>query len=84
MNEKGFQVLSAGLDDHFGGSAGLFYMFKPQGGTGATTAQSGDSFDVATGTVGANKTFRDTDGGTYQLDNLANFSEGPLSDSIDN
>ena len=84
MNEKGFQVISAGLDDHFGGSPGLFYMFKPQGGTGATTAQSGDSFDVATGTVGANKGFRDTDASTFQLDNVANFAEGPFIDSLDN
>ena len=84
MNEKGFQIISAGLDDHFGGSAGLTYMFKPQGGTGATSAQSGDSFNVATGEVGTNKGFRDSDSSTYQLDNLANFSEGPLSNSLDN
>jgi prepilin-type N-terminal cleavage/methylation domain-containing protein len=84
MNEKGFQVISAGLDDHFGGSAGLFYMFKPQGGTGATTSASGDSFNVANGVVGANKGFRDTDSGSYQLDNVTNFSEGILGDSLDN
>jgi hypothetical protein len=34
--------------------------------------------------VGANKGFRDTDAGTYQLDNLANFAEGPFIDSLDN
>jgi prepilin-type N-terminal cleavage/methylation domain-containing protein len=83
MNEKSFQLLSAGLDDHYGGSPNLFYMYKPQGANSSSTYNSGDSLD-ASGTVGTNTGFRDSDGSMYQYDNVANFSDGPLIDSVSN
>lgn len=83
MNDKSFQVISAGLDDHFGGTANTLFMFKPQGGTGANTSNSGDSFNPVSGAHATYTGFRDADSTSYQLDNVTNFSEGILGDSLD-
>ncbi|MCC6511663.1 MAG: hypothetical protein IT423_21365 [Pirellulaceae bacterium] len=89
MNEKTFQVVSAGLDDNYGGQDGLFYMFKPSNGEAAGSANSGDSLDlVATIGTGTHPTPQFTrfmnSAGTSQLDNVTNFSEGTLDDSLSN
>lgn len=89
VNEKTFQVVSAGLDDHYGGQEGLFYMFKPTGGESTGSANSGDSLDlVASISSGTHPTPQFTrfnnSQGTSQADNVANFSEGTLEDSLSN
>ncbi len=86
MNEKTFQIVSAGLDDSYGGEMGLFYMFKdlpmvnrPATPTAATvsTVESGPHAPEFTRFLGAN-------GSTSQLDNVTNFSQGTLEDSLSN
>ncbi len=85
MNEKTFQIVSAGLDDHFGGESGLFYVYKPASATTSGTGpQSGDSINLATNAVGTYTRFKDSTGGTYQDDNVANFADGILADSLEN
>lgn len=89
VNEKTFQVVSAGLDDNFGGEEGLFYMFKPTGGESTGSANSGDSLDltasISSGTHPAPKFTRfNNSQGTGQADNVTNFSEGTLEDSLSN
>ncbi|MEO8272392.1 MAG: hypothetical protein ABI557_21970 [Aureliella sp.] len=89
MNEKTFQVVSAGLDDNYGGESGLFYMFKPANGESAGTGNSGDSLDlVATIIAGTHPDPKYTRflsaTGTSQADNVTNFSEGTLEDSLTN
>lgn len=89
MNEKTFQVIAAGLDDNFGGQDGLFYMFKPSSGEAAGSANSGDSLDlVATISSGTHPTPQYTRfmnaNGTAQSDNVTNFSDGTLEDSLSN
>ena len=72
-NDKSFQIISAGLDDDFGGGA-VFFRFPsgtPLDATLAPTAQpTGANYSVG----GLNQ--------ITQLDNVTNFSEGALSDSL--
>lgn len=89
VNEKTFQVVSAGLDDNYGGQDGLFYMFKPAGGESTGSANSGDSLDltasISSGTHPAPQFTRfNNSQGTAQADNVTNFSEGTLEDSLSN
>ncbi|MCA9132695.1 MAG: type II secretion system protein [Planctomycetales bacterium] len=89
VNEKTFQLISAGLDDHFGGETGLFYVYKPAGADSGTDAQSGDSLDLTASISGthplpAYTRFRNRAGGLEQGDNVANFTEGTLDDSLEN
>lgn len=89
MNEKTFQIVSAGLDDNYGGESGLFYMFKPSNGESAGSANSGDSLaltaPISSGTHPAPDFTRFLNStGTSQLDNVTNFSEGKLEDSLTN
>lgn len=90
MNEKTFQIVSAGLDDNYGGKVGLFYMYRPANGESAgVTANSGDSLALTAAiSSGTHPTPQYTrflnDTGTAQLDNVTNFSEGTLEDSLSN
>ncbi|MEZ6151528.1 MAG: type II secretion system protein [Pirellulaceae bacterium] len=89
MNEKTFQIVSAGLDDNYGGETGLFYMFKPSNGESAGSANSGDSLaltaPISSGTHPTPDFTRFLNSsGTSQLDNVTNFSEGKLEDSLSN
>lgn len=89
VNEKTFQIVSAGLDDNYGGQQGLFYMFKPSGGESTGTANSGDSLDlvanISSGTHPMPQYTRfNNAAGTAQADNVTNFSEGTLEDSLSN
>lgn len=86
MNDKTFQLISAGLDDHFGGEPGFFYAYKPldSSTSSGTGPASGDSIDLANSSVGTYTRFKDASGGTYQDDNVANFAEGTFADSLDN
>ncbi|MBX3422559.1 MAG: type II secretion system protein [Pirellulaceae bacterium] len=74
MNDKTFQIISAGLDDHFGGSKlGTQLFFFPSGKRINVT----DSEDI-----GGNYQESDSTGPSPQLDNVTNFSDGPLEDSL--
>jgi prepilin-type N-terminal cleavage/methylation domain-containing protein len=97
MNENTFQIISAGLDDNYGGEPprpsigkpGLFYMFKPSNGESAGSANSGDSLEltapISSGTHPTPEFTRFLNStGTSQLDNVTNFSEGKLEDSLSN
>lgn len=89
VNDKTFQVVSAGLDDNYGGQEGLFYMFKPSGGESTGNANSGDSLDlvasISSGTHPTPTYTRFNNAlGTSQADNVTNFSNGTLEDSLSN
>ena len=85
MNEKTFQVISAGLDDDYGGESGLFYMFKDASSESTGNANSGDSLNLALPTAAPDFTrFLGANGSTSQLDNVTNFSQGTLEDSLSN
>ena len=91
MNPKSFQLISAGLDDHFGGGSGIFYIYKPVGSDSGTDANSGESLTltaaIASGTHPASPTYSRFTGPSdslEQLDNVANFADGILGDSLDN
>jgi prepilin-type N-terminal cleavage/methylation domain-containing protein len=77
MNDKSFQIISAGLDDDFGGSSTLFFRFK-----------SGTPLDIALapGAQPAGANYAEEAGSTAgqisQLDNVTNFSEGTLADAL--
>ncbi len=86
MNEDGFQIQSAGLDDSYGG-----IPFVPGSGGGPVFFRfpSGDSIDFgrlpgAMPAVGDLTAYANTSGVSTQLDNATNFSEGVLGDSLDN
>lgn len=71
MNERSFQIVSAGLDDSYGGQVGFYYIFP-----------TGESLG-ADGTVGAFSQYRNSPGlPSTQLDNATNFSEGILGNSL--
>lgn len=82
MNEDSFQVLTAGLDDQYGGI--------PWDGTGNGPVffsfPSGNSinFGPSTPTVGDFSAYSDGTGIKTQLDNATNFSEGILGNSLPN
>lgn len=87
VNEKTFQLISAGLDDHYGGVAGYFFVYKPVGSndSGGSGPASGDSIGLAdTPAVGKYTRFKDAAGGTEQEDNVANFADGIFADSLEN
>lgn len=91
VNDKSFQLISAGLDDHYGGTSGLFYMYAPIGASSGTSARSGESLDLVAAIPAAqshpNATYtRFTGAGENlnQADNVANFAEGLLEDSLEN
>jgi len=80
VNDKSFQIVSAGLDDDYGGVFSLdftdqtpvFFTFP----TGAT-------LDIVTGSSGGKGYINPTSGGlSSQLDNVTNFSEGTLESSL--
>lgn len=71
MNERSFQIISAGLDDSYGGLLGYYYIFP-----------SGQSLD-ATGAVGEFSNYIiQAQIPSTQLDNAANFSDGILGNSL--
>jgi prepilin-type N-terminal cleavage/methylation domain-containing protein len=86
VQPKGFQLLSAGLDDNFGG-----IPFDPSSGGGPVFYRfpSGESIDfagypTAAPVVGNFTRFQDATGVSLQEDNTASFAEGPLGESLAN
>jgi prepilin-type N-terminal cleavage/methylation domain-containing protein len=78
LNDKSFQIVSAGLDDVFGGVVyPQFYTFP-----------SGKLIDISQGDNAVNMPLASgyqnpsSPGPSPQLDNVTNFSEGPLEDSL--
>ncbi|RMF43382.1 MAG: type II secretion system protein [Planctomycetota bacterium] len=85
MEEDSFQLISAGLDDLFGGI--------PYSGTGGGPVfyayPSGTSIDFGptpgnAPNVGQFGSYQDGSGASAQLDNVANFSEGTFGDALPN
>jgi prepilin-type N-terminal cleavage/methylation domain-containing protein len=79
MNEKSFQIVSAGLDDDYGGiwpllhsdETPVFFAFP-----------KGETVDIVTN-ARVGKGYLNPDGGpSAQLDNVTNFSEGTLESSL--
>jgi prepilin-type N-terminal cleavage/methylation domain-containing protein len=79
VNDRSFQIISAGLDDSYGGVAALrpndtpvFFMFP-----------TGESLDIGTGNVGDLTQYKDLTGlPSTQLDNATNFSDGILGNAL--
>ncbi len=85
INEKTFQIVSAGLDDSYGGEMGLFYLFKDASSESTGNSNSGDSLDLLNPTAAPKYTrFLGANASTSQLDNVTNFSQGTLEDSLSN
>ena len=92
LEEKSFQLISAGLDDNYGGVSGQFFMYRPAGSeNGGVDAKSGDSLDLV-GAIASTAThptpsyvgFRGPNNTFEQLDNVANFADGTFENSLDN
>ncbi len=80
VNDRTYQIIAAGLDDNYGGIAGgnppTFFCYP-----------NGSSLNIAVNAAAqaANTRYMETLGvASTQLDNVANFSEGVLSDSLAN
>ncbi len=95
VNDKSFQLISAGLDDLFGTnvSGTTVYVYRPiseQAGTDEPA--SGEALDllgsIATGKypmrVASITGFRNAAGDSAMQDNCTNFSDGTLADSLQN
>ncbi len=84
MEDRKFQIITAGLDDGYGGVAdasnGIVYFRYPSGGAVTFVTSGGKT----TATEGSVSRYEDGDPANYQLDNAANFSDGIFSDSLPN
>jgi type II secretory pathway pseudopilin PulG len=83
MNDKSFQIISAGLDDDFGGVNSEWIVRPADLPPTFFRYPSGKQLNIDTGTE-AGSNYQESDGGgpSPQLDNVTNFSEGPLEDSL--
>jgi prepilin-type N-terminal cleavage/methylation domain-containing protein len=83
QGDRSFQVIAAGLDDHFGGLAvngPVFYAF-PSGRSIDFSNWDGSTAPA----VGQFTRYKDSDPAmNTQHDNSTSFSSGPLSDSLEN
>ncbi len=84
MEDRKFQIISAGLDDGYGGVAGasngvIYYRYPSGGDVKFVTSGS-----TTTATEGSLSRYEDGDPANYQLDNTANFSEGIFEDTLPN
>ncbi|MFO1065357.1 MAG: prepilin-type N-terminal cleavage/methylation domain-containing protein [Pirellulales bacterium] len=87
MNNRKFQIVSAGLDDNYGGipiggtpAGPVLYMFP-----GGQSLDYSNWNSSTAPTAGTWTRYKDTDPPlNYQFDNATNFAEGPLSDSLSN
>lgn len=80
--DKGFQIISAGLDDNYGGvgpsgaavsAVPTFFVYP-----------TGESLNIASGTLAGSR-YAETSGvPSPQLDNATNFSGGTLEDGLEN
>lgn len=84
MNDRGFQLISAGLDDTFGGlpmtGAGPVLYRYPSGDSIDYTGWSSSTAPV----VGARTRFDDNDRSHPQFDNVSNFADGPFENALPN
>ena len=84
MNDRTYQIISAGLDDAFGGivrtssAPPIFYCYPTGVSLNITEAPGAQT--------GQKSRYTDTQDGvaSYQLDNAANFAEGILSNGLSN
>ncbi|MCA9192229.1 MAG: prepilin-type N-terminal cleavage/methylation domain-containing protein [Planctomycetales bacterium] len=77
MNDKSFQLISAGLDDLYGGVPGKTVFFRFPSG------QMID-FDAATPAAAGGRYVEVAGAPSVQLDNATNFSEGVLENALSN
>lgn len=83
MNDKSFQIISAGLDDDFGGVNSEWIVIPTDLPPTFFRFPSGKQLNIDTGAeAGSNYQDPNGSGPSPQLDNVTNFSEGPLEDSL--
>lgn len=84
-DDDSFQIIGAGLDDFYGGIAGL-----PNGGlAGQFNASpvfyaypSGQSLNISNGNKGDFTRYSEDGSASFQLDNVTSFSDGVLEDAL--
>ena len=79
-NDRTFQIISAGLDDDYGGVAGLPNNNTPE----FFRYPSGTSLNILTGASNSSRYAEQTGTASAQLDNATNFADGILEDALEN
>lgn len=84
MNDKSFQIISAGLDNDYGGdwdaqSRGLIYT---NDSPAFFTFPSGAKLNIFSGPISDSGYINQSGGPSAQLDNVTNFSEGTLEATL--
>lgn len=79
-NDRTFQIISAGLDDDFGGVPGLQQNQTPV----FFRYPSGTSLDIVTGNSASSRYGEANGVASAQLDNATNFADGVLEDALEN
>lgn len=84
MNDRSFQLISAGLDDSYGGlpvsNAGYSFTAAPT----FFTYPTGRQLTLSTGPGSVERYGEGTGVASSQLDNATNFSDGVLEDALEN
>ncbi len=82
MNEKSFQIISAGLDDNFGGTTDFWP--SPSNTPVFFQYPTGKGLDIVSGQTNTTgyRNPNSGDGPSAQLDNVTNFSEGTLEAAL--
>jgi prepilin-type N-terminal cleavage/methylation domain-containing protein len=75
MTDKSFQIISAGLDDNFGGTMAMFFRYPSGTPLDITLAPNAQP-------AGANYLVSGASPPAYQVDNVTNFSEGSLGSAL--
>ncbi len=78
--DKGFQIVSAGLDDLYGGIPTASFAAVPT----FFVYPSGETLNVSTGATAGGRYVEAAGVPSAQLDNATNFSEGTLEDALEN
>lgn len=79
-NDRTFQIISAGLDDDFGGVPGLPNNNTPE----FFRYPSGTSLNILTGASNSSRYAEQTGAASAQLDNATNFADGILENALEN
>lgn len=79
-NDRSFQIISAGLDDDFGGVTGLPNNNTPE----FFRYPSGTSLNILTGASNSSRYAEQTGAASAQLDNATNFADGILENALEN
>jgi prepilin-type N-terminal cleavage/methylation domain-containing protein len=79
-NDRTFQIISAGLDDDYGGVPGLPNNSTPE----FYRYPSGTSLNILTGASNNSRYAESGGAASAQLDNATNFADGILEDALEN